>query len=315
MKARNRTAESCLFLALLGAGIVAPAPAQQVSDLEFQPAIARPAYPAGAGPRVAIDEGHHNFHTRTGRYQPFANLLGRDGYRVVSHAGAFSAESLRDFAVLVIANPLHERNQSNWTRPTPSAFTPGEISAVRAWVAQGGALFLIADHMPFPGAAGELARAFGFEFSNGFAGHSGRPSGAETFTFERGLRESAVTRGRGPAEAVSRVTTFTGSAFRPPPAATPVLVLGDGWESLEPEKAWDFRPDTPKIPVAGWSQGAVLAFERGRIAVFGEAAMFSAQRGGAARTPMGFNSPSAPQNVQFLLNVLHWLSRVEGMGE
>jgi hypothetical protein len=38
--------------------------------------------------------------------------------------------------------------------------------------------------------------------------------------------------------------------------------------------------------------------------------MFSAQRAGAQRSPMGMNDPSAPQNVQFLLNVMHWLTGV-----
>ena len=35
--------------------------------------------------------------------------------------------------------------------------TSDEITAVAAWVREGGALLLIADHMPFPGAAGTLA--------------------------------------------------------------------------------------------------------------------------------------------------------------
>jgi hypothetical protein len=38
--------------------------------------------------------------------------------------------------------------------------------------------------------------------------------------------------------------------------------------------------------------------------------MFSAQVAGPQRNPMGMNHPSAPQNAQFLLNVMHWLSGV-----
>jgi hypothetical protein len=38
--------------------------------------------------------------------------------------------------------------------------------------------------------------------------------------------------------------------------------------------------------------------------------MFSAQRAGAQRQPMGMNDPGAPQNAQFLLNVMHWLTGV-----
>ena len=55
-------------------------------------------------------------------------------------------------------------------------------------------------------------------------------------------------------------------------------------------------------------QGAVIPFGKGRVAAFGEAAMFSAQVSGPNRMPAGMNDPGAPQNAQFLLNVLHWLS-------
>lgn len=44
-----------------------------------------------------------------------------------------------------------------------------------------------------------------------------------------------------------------------------------------------------------------------RVAVFGEAAMFSAQVGSDGE-PMGMNDPEADQNHQFVLNVMHWLS-------
>jgi hypothetical protein len=48
----------------------------------------------------------------------------------------------------------------------------------------------------------------------------------------------------------------------------------------------------------------------GRAAFFGEAAMFSAQLGGPTQQPMGMNAPGAEQNLQFVLNVVHWLSRL-----
>jgi hypothetical protein len=51
-----------------------------------------------------------------------------------------------------------------------------------------------------------------------------------------------------------------------------------------------------------------LNIGKGRVAVFGEAAMFSAQLAGPKKSPMGMNAPIAKQNPQFLLNVMHWLS-------
>jgi hypothetical protein len=38
--------------------------------------------------------------------------------------------------------------------------------------------------------------------------------------------------------------------------------------------------------------------------------MFSAQVSGAERRPMGMNAPTATQNPQFLLNIMHWLAGI-----
>ena len=55
---------------------------QQLADLDFRPAIAKPEYQLEKGPLVRIDEGHHNFHTAEGRYKPFATFLRRDSFSV-----------------------------------------------------------------------------------------------------------------------------------------------------------------------------------------------------------------------------------------
>lgn len=80
---------------------------------------------------------------------------------------------------------------------------------------------------------------------------------------------------------------------------------------MTPEVAWEFKPETPRVPISGWCQGAVLRFGKGRVAVFGEAAMFTAQIAGPRKIPMGMNSPMAKQNYQFLLNIMHWLTNVK----
>ncbi len=212
------------WLALL---LVQCAVAQQVPDLGYNPPIPKPAYAQAQGPRVVIDAGHHNFHTAEGRYKPFANLLKRDGYRVSGSTASFTADSLSLVDVLVIANALNALNEGgNWSLPTPSAFTPEEIVAVKKWVENGGALFLIVDHMPMPGAAGDLARAFGVEFSNGFAlPREQKADGIIVFTPDQGLRPGLWTEGRSPEEKVDSVVTFTGSAFYPGPYAQSVLVF------------------------------------------------------------------------------------------
>jgi len=156
-----------------------------------------------------------------------------------------------------------------------------------------------------------MAEAFGLLFNNGFAME--REGGQGLITYRRGdgtLVDHAITRGRGEEERVDSVEAFTGQAFWAPADVQPLLVVPGNISLLLPEVAWRFSEETPRISAEGMLQGAVLRFGEGRVAAFGEAAMFSAQLGGVQRLPMGMNDPSAPQNYQFLLNVVHWLSGI-----
>ena len=297
-----------LSVMMTSALLAASANAQQVADTSFEPPIPAPAYRPGRGPVVMLDEAHFNFHTAEGRYKPFAELLRRDGYVVKASRLKFSKASLKGGRILVIANPLAERNRTDWSLPTPSAFSEEEVAAVRDWVKGGGSLLLIADHMPFPGAAGSLALALGIRFSNGYAVDE-KKQGPMLFKLSDGsLKDHPVTRGRGDAERVTSVATFTGSAFQVEGDAQPLLILGTSVSSFMTSVAGQISDETPRIPVGGWYQGAVIRFGKGRVGVFGEAAMFSAQLAGPNRGPMGMNAPVAAQNPQFLLNVMHWLS-------
>jgi hypothetical protein len=283
--------------------------AQQVPDTSFTPPISDPAFASGQGPRLAIDDGHHNFHTSTGRYRPFAMLAARDGYRVAGTPGPFTDSLLAGIDVLVIANALAERNEGGrWTLPTPSAFTPDEIAAVVRWLQRGGSLLLIADHMPFGGAAESLATAVGVRWANAFALDSASRGG--NFVLHRGaeLAPHAVFEGRASGERIDSIVVFTGSALGLAGAGSPLFGLPPHVTLLYPTEAWRFSRDTRRESGAGWLQGAALRVGRGRVVALGEAAMMSAQRQGPRGNPMGFNDPRAAQNVQFILNVLHWLS-------
>jgi hypothetical protein len=250
-----------------------------------------------------------------GRYKPFATLLQRDGYRVRPSTSQFSAQSLQGVDILVIANPRAESTaaqEPNYTLPTPSAFTDAEIEAVRQWVHNGGSLFLIADHFPWPGSTENLAAAFGVRTLNGYAMRES--SKDPDFYFRRSnstevLGNHPIANGRTATESVNKVVSFTGSAFRVDADrnAQPLLTLGPDVVSIQTERAWTWNSSTPRIPVAGDPQGAVMRAGEGRVAMFGEAAMFTAQlRSDGSK--MGMNAPYAEQNYKFLLNVSHWLS-------
>ena len=280
---------------------------QQVADTAYKPVIHDPAYESGKGPVVYIDEGHHNFHTKEGRYKAFSNLVERDGYVVKGYTGEFEKMKLKEGKILVISNALNKKNVHDWTLPTPSAFKGSEIEIVRQWIFDGGRLFLIADHMPMAGAARDLAAAFGFEFTNGFVFDTTSRGPSFFMTQDGTLIESSITKGRNDHERVGQIVTFTGQAFKLPGDATPVLVFNDRYINFLPDTAWVFNEHTKRFNAAGWSQGAYMHYGKGRIVVFGEAAMFSAQLAGPDKIKAGMNHEIAKENYQLLLNIIHWM--------
>lgn len=280
---------------------------QQIADTSYNPVINDPAYINGIGPVVFIDQGHHNFHTKEGRYKAFANLLERDGYVLKEYNGPFEKGKLKDGQILVIANALNEINVDDWYLPNPSAFTKAEIKVVKRWVKHGGSLFLIADHMPMAGAAKDLAAVFGFTFTNGFVFNK-EVRGPSFFNIEEGsLIENAITMGRDSTESVKQIATFTGQGFKMPDNATPILVFDENYINFLPDTAWVFNEETPQYSINGWSQGAYKKHRKGKVVVFGEAAMFTAQLAGPEKIKAGMNSEIAKENYRLLLNIFHWL--------
>lgn len=280
---------------------------QQIVDSTYNPVILNPVYKAGKGPIIFIDEGHFNLNNINGRYKPFANLLEKDGYRVMEYKSEFKKAELTKGKILVISNALNERAE-NWVIPNPSAFTKSEIEEIRQWVAEGGNLFLIADHMPMGDASKDLALVFGFEFSNGFVFESLQARGPIIFKLkEKTLVESIITKGRDSKENVAVIATFTGQAIKLPKDATSILTFGKNYINYLPDTSWVFNDKTPAFNVEGWSQGAFKNYGKGKVIVFGEAAMFTAQLSGPKFLKVGMNCELAPDNYKLLLNIIHWL--------
>lgn len=280
---------------------------------DWSPTVATPEFQFGRGPVVLVDAAHGNWHTIEGRFAPFAELLRKDGYRVRSADEPISRELLQDAGVFVIANAVRGGEDSVWILPTPPALETEEMSVLVEWVEQGGALLLIADHMPFPGSVAGLADAFGIVFLNGYALKSASEGGSLVFTRTAGsLVDHPISRGRAPSEEIAFVKSFTGQAFRAVVPVEPLLLLPDSWTVFFPREAGVFTLDTAQESARGLLQGAVLRHGKGRVAVFGEAGMFTAQtlqRDGKSLR-FGMNDPAAGRNAQFALNVMHWLSGV-----
>jgi hypothetical protein len=282
--------------------------AQQVADPNFDTKVPKPAYKKN-GPQVLFDEAHHNFHTTTGRYKPFADLLGNDGYQFTPNKQKFSAGVLRGYRILVIANARGADN-ANDAEATNPAFTDEESDAVRDWVKAGGSLLLIADHAPNGSANQILAQRFSVDMSKGFTSdpeHYETASGNRAFivyTRESGrLVDHSITRGRNDSERVNKVIAFTGQSLRGPANSVAFMKLAD---TARDQMA---RGDTQTVSAAGRAQGVAMKFGKGRVIVLGEAAMLSAQiSAGPNQTKFGMNWPGV-DNRQLALNIMHWLSR------
>ena len=296
-----------LALSLLSAW---PAPAQtQVNDPDFLPRVEHPAF-TKKHPRVGVDAGHRNFHTHDGRYKPFAALMEADGYRV-SAAPPFDAQSLKSVEILVIANAMGPVRDG----VVGPAFTPAECDAVRDWVMGGGSLLLIADHAPYGDAASILAERFGVNMGRGFVADPKRSEGNVTvlvFSAENGLLgDHAILRGREPSETIRRVVAFTGQSLSVPANAAVLLKIGSG--AIEAVTAEHIATLGKGIlaggPVEGRAQGIAMRVGKGRVAMFGEAAMFSAQvvAMNGQSFKMGMNI-AGNDDRQLALNVMHWLA-------
>jgi hypothetical protein len=302
-----------LLLAVLASALSACAahPVSQAPAEDWRPSVSTPQFAPETGPRVRVDAAHGNFHTIDGRFAAFAALLRADGYRVAGADQPISSELLAGTDVFVIANAVKGGDSAEWVLPTPPALAPDEVTTLAAWVHNGGSLLLIADHMPFPGSVADLADAFGIVFLNGYAKKSASESGTLLFTQATGaLADHSIVRGRNAAEQVTAIKAFTGQAFRPLVRVEPLMQMPVDWAVFFPREAGEFSDTTPLESARGLLQGAVLRHGRGRVAVFGEAAMFTAQTAsnGDQVMRMGMNDPEAAQNAQFVLNVLHWLS-------
>jgi hypothetical protein len=272
---------------------------QRTIDESFKPKVDNPEYNIGEGPLILIDEAHNNYHTKDGLYSPLARLLTADGYQVNS-LKQLTKESLSNARILIISNAMPKNYRIN-----TSAFTEDEVVLIRDWVKNGGSLLFIADHMPCPEAATNLASAFGFNFINCFAMDTLK----NDFDFfnikDSTLVKCSITKGRNSNETIDSVVTFTGQAFEIPDQAIPILKFHPNYLMVIPDRPWHFDHNTKYIPITNQVQGAILKYDKGRIAVFGEASMFTAQI--ENNMAIGFGYPKAKQNAQFTLNIIHWL--------
>ena len=287
--------------------------AQQVADPDFDTRVSKPVY-TKQHPKVLFDEAHNNFHTSTGRYKPFADLITSDGYSITPNKQKLSQKTLVGFDVLVISNALGAPAM-NSPEAGNSAFTDDECDAIRDWVRAGGSLLLIADHAPMGAAAERLSLRFGVEMSKGFTADPSNydvesdNEGFIKYNLENnGLGNHPILEGRNASERISRITAFTGQSLKGPKDSVAFMKLAD--TAIDAIIQIDGTV-VSRNSAAGRAQGIALKFGKGRVVVLAEAAMMSAQVAGPQKVKFGMNKPGT-DNRQLALNIMHWLSRLIG---
>ena len=278
-------------------------------DKDFRVEVGSPFFKDGLSPKVLIDEAHNNLHKKETGLHAFTRMMEDDGARVYANDTTFSSVLLQGYDILIIANALHDSNVGNWQNPCPSAFTKEEIDAIEIFVENGGSLLLVADHMPYGGAAQDLGKAFGVKWNNGFVIRRGNPWPPSEFDRSNNtLLDSPVTMDSEYAKHISHIASFTGSAFKPPRGAKSFMVYNDSHRVLMPDVAWQFSKKTKNENAEDWVQGACLEYGNGKIVLLGEAAMITAQLGDNDHK-VGMNSlKDAPENAQLALNIFRYLA-------
>jgi len=279
-----------------------------ITDFIYDPDIISPVYPENKGPKIYLDEGHHirNTYGGLGGFKAFRNVLRNDGYQVVSIKDQFTSKSLQIVRIIVIALAQNEKNlEPRWYNPTYSAFKGSELIALKKWVKNGGSLFLIVDHHPFAGAAKDLAKEFGIELINGHAMDKITANPHYFNINNKTLHSNIITKGRNHSEIIDSILTFSGSAMNLPVDAKPILTFDKDWLHYLPERAWDFENIKP-TSIEGLSQGAFMEYGIGKLVIFGDGNMFSAQVDKDGEVA-GFIHPYAKHNYRLLLNIIHYL--------
>lgn len=302
---------------------------QQMGDPSFRPTVARPAY-EGQGPMIQLDAAHGSVQTIGGRYAGFAALVRADGYRL--RAGEQKLDqpgALDGVDVLVISNAVTPAGPDR-----PGAFTEAEIAALEAWVRAGGSLLLAVDHAPYGDANESLGRAFGVGMGKGYAfriEEGDVTSQMDFSTAEGTLGDHPILQGRGQDEAIHRVRSFTGQSLSGPAGATVLMALKpDDHEAANVRVLQQIKDRIEADPEAReailaemarpalTAQGLAFSYGSGRVVVLGEAGMLTAQivrfpaNSGRAPVSFGLQTPGH-DDQQFALNLLHWLSRLEGL--
>jgi hypothetical protein len=265
-------------------------PSELTVDDAFDPPVPKPAFAAGKGPVVVVDQKHRNVVSLETYFRPVGKFLGKDGYVVKPGTAIFTEASLAGAAVLVIANAQPPAG----SLPGIPAFSDEEIAAADAWVRKGGGLLFIADRAPFGGPVQLFAHAFGVRLDDNTIlrkGDDGKPDGVLTISIAAdGEKSHPIFAG------VSKVVYVVGESLEGPGL---VLRAPKGTYSGPTAQAAEGPPAAGKPIVLAFSHG------KGRVVVIGDAGIASAFGSIGGKSHRGI---SEADNAKFVRNAVRWLS-------
>jgi hypothetical protein len=277
-----------------------------------QQPLVRPAYAFGSGPRVLYDTAHFNPSLGEGsRYRSVTELLRADGYQVAGGAAKLDASELARNQILVLVTPYAADPYTQAERAAVPVFSSAEVEALERWVRAGGSLLLVVGHEPSGAAHANLARSFGVDLRNG-ATMDATPAnnwiegdagclGCLKFTLENGLIGAhPVTRGRDSTERVTSVISAAGGSLGVSAGHHVLLDLGS--------TAYDVLASGERLAAGERAQGVAIVHGAGRVVILGDGSILTG--GEYALGNPGFRRwwPVDPDNRQFTLNIMHWLS-------
>ncbi len=301
----RRTWVNAFTCLLLGLSSTSPADAQE------QDSASRPAFSSGTGPRILFDTVHWNPPLAEGRYQAVADLLRADGYRIVAGSVPFDSAELNRYDLLFIVTPYAMDPLSDPGGAAKPVFTDAECDALAAWVRAGGSLLFVVGHAPSGTAHSNLARRFGVELrnsttmdvtpANNWVEGDARCAGCLKFTLQNALlRPHPITLGRNSTERVTSVISAAGQSLGVPSDRYILLALGPA--------AYDEVRGGDTLSARGRAQAVALTLGSGRVVVIGDGSILSGSAYGPENPRFRRWWPKDPDNRQFTLNVVHWLT-------
>lgn len=317
-----RRISSCFAAALALLVVCSPPLAQdrQTAVTEYTYTNENPAYEAQRGPRIVIHR-YVSPYLQRGAFEPFAALAETDGFQAQWLDGPLTAERLADTEILAIVNAYSRSGAGDYRRystmDVPSIYSEEELDLIVSWVKEGGALLLLADHSPFAGGTIALASRFGAVYMTGHALRSDSISENKHVNIDFRRTPEGPNQGKLNAHPIAdgalglgkieHFFAFGGQAIIPPAGATNLLQIPQGFEAILTFRLTEEFYSAPRIDAGGLSQGMAMTFGEGRVAIFGEAGGFTAQRIDDGE-PFGLTDPDADENAEFVLSTLRWLA-------